>query len=111
MYLCIRFASLWQCAQSCGIAVRAIFPLKPLALLMAASGSSASRSPPWQSAQLKPRRWWTSLGNLQRRGALHGRVALDAGVLGQGGNRQEKQEEKSGPADHLKYPSEENVAR
>src|ERR1017187_160864 len=51
---------LWQLAQNFGMAVRAGLPLKPLALLMDTSGSSRVRSPPWQSAQLRPWAMWTS---------------------------------------------------
>src|SRR5271157_1644356 len=50
----------WQLAQNFGMAVRAGLPLKPLALLMAMVGSSLERSPPWQSAQLRPWAVWTS---------------------------------------------------
>src|ERR1022692_1684353 len=50
----------WQPAQNFGMAVRAGLPLNPLALLMAMAGSSLERSPPWQSAQLRPWAIWTS---------------------------------------------------
>ena len=79
-----QVASLWQRAQSFGTAVRAGLPMKPRARLMDACGSSTLRSPPWQSAQLKPWRRWTSPAFPPREpggGPQHG-MALDAGVLG-----------------------------
>ena len=56
----MKLGSLWQLAQNFGMAARAGLPLKPLALLMATLGSSLVRSPPWQSAQLRPWAIWMS---------------------------------------------------
>ena len=44
------------------------FPTNPRALLIDASGSIALRFPPWQSAQLNPKRAWMSLAKRLCRG-------------------------------------------
>ena len=54
LYFRMKSGSLWQRAQSLGMAARAGTPVKPRARLMATWGSSEAGSPPWQLAQVKP---------------------------------------------------------
>src|SRR5689334_9429468 len=100
----MKSGSLWQRAQSLGMAVRAGLPTKPLALLIATVAIGTTQSAGGVDIVL----------DQQRRAldaAVHRRVAIHARI-GPSGKQKRRSEEQSYPdRSHFKYPRMVNAAR